>query len=101
MLKFDSKGIYCEQAGIYIDPWLPVDKALITHAHSDHARPGSRLYMCRHDTVALLKLRLGADINVSGVAYHESFYITGVTISFHPAGHIVGSAQIRLEYKGE
>jgi putative mRNA 3-end processing factor len=101
MLKFDSKGIYCEQAGIYIDPWLPVDKALITHAHSDHARPGSQLYMCHHDTVALLKLRLGADINVSGVAYHESFYMNGVTISFHPAGHIIGSAQIRLEYKGE
>lgn len=101
MLKFDSKGIYCEQAGIYIDPWLPVDKALITHAHSDHARPGSKSYLCHHDSVALLKLRLGTDINVSGVAYHESFYMNGVTISFHPAGHIVGSAQIRLEYKGE
>jgi putative mRNA 3-end processing factor len=101
MLKFDSKGIYCEQAGIYIDPWLPVDKALITHAHSDHARPGSKSYLCHHDSVALLKLRLGADINVSGVAYHESFYMNGVTISFHPAGHIIGSAQIRLEYKGE
>jgi putative mRNA 3-end processing factor len=101
MLKFDSKGIYCEQAGIYIDPWLPVDKALITHAHSDHARPGSKFYMCHNDTVSLLKLRLGADINVSGIAYHESFSINGVTISFHPAGHIIGSAQIRLEYKGE
>lgn len=101
MLKFDSKGIYCEQAGIYIDPWLPVDKALITHAHSDHARPGSKSYICHHDSVALLKLRLGADINVSGVAYYESFYVNGVTISFHPAGHIIGSAQIRLEYKGE
>lgn len=101
MLKFDSKGIYCEQAGIYIDPWLPVDKALITHAHSDHARPGSKFYMCHDDTVALLRLRLGADINVSGIAYHESFNINGVTISFHPAGHIIGSAQVRLEYKGE
>jgi putative mRNA 3-end processing factor len=101
MLKFDANGIYCEQAGIYIDPWLPVDKALITHVHSDHARPGSKSYMCHHDSVALLKLRLGADINVSGVAYHESFYVNGVTISFHPAGHIIGSAQIRLEYKGE
>jgi putative mRNA 3-end processing factor len=101
MLKFDSKGIYCEQAGLYIDPWLPVDKALITHAHSDHAKPGSKSYLCHKDSVALLRLRLGADINVSGIAYHESFYVNGVTISFHPAGHIIGSAQIRLEYKGE
>ncbi|RYZ46885.1 MAG: DNA ligase-associated DEXH box helicase, partial [Sphingobacteriales bacterium] len=101
MLKFDSKGIYCEQAGIYIDPWQPVDKALITHAHSDHARPGSKAYMSHHDSVGMLRQRLGADINVSGVAYGESFQINGVNISFHPAGHIIGSAQIRLEYKGE
>lgn len=101
MLKFDSNGIYCQQAGVYIDPWQPVDKALITHAHSDHARPGSKAYMCHNDSVALLRLRLGADINVSGVAYNEPFQINGVKISFHPAGHIIGSAQIRLEYKGE
>jgi putative mRNA 3-end processing factor len=101
MLRFDQRGIYCQQAGIYIDPWQPVDKALITHAHSDHARPGSKAYMCHTDSVALLRLRLGADIQVEGVAYNEPFTINGVTISFHPAGHIIGSAQIRLEYKGE
>jgi putative mRNA 3-end processing factor len=101
MLKFDNKGIYCAQADVYIDPWQPVKKALITHAHSDHARPGSESYLCQNDTVALLKLRLGADIEVQGIGYNESIFINGVKISFHPAGHIIGSAQIRLEYKGE
>lgn len=101
MLRFDDKGIYCEQAGIYIDPWKPVDKALITHAHSDHARAGNKAYLCHHDSVAILRLRLGADINVEGIGYGEPVYINGVTISFHPAGHIIGSAQIRLEYRGE
>lgn len=89
------------QAGIYIDPWQPVDKAVITHAHSDHARPGSHAYLCHHDTVPLLRLRLGADIQVEGLAYHEPLLINGVRISLHPAGHITGSAQVRLEYKGE
>ncbi|PSK91001.1 ligase-associated DNA damage response exonuclease [Taibaiella chishuiensis] len=101
MLRFDAKGIYCEQAGLYIDPWQPVDKALITHAHADHARPGSKAYLCHHDSVAILKLRLGADIRVEGVGYGEVFTVNGVRISLHPAGHIIGSAQIRLEYKGE
>jgi len=101
MLRFDDKGIYCEQANIYIDPWQPVEKALITHAHSDHARPGSKAYLCHNDSLALLRLRLGMDINVEGIEYGASIYINGVKISFHPAGHIIGSAQIRLEYKGE
>jgi putative mRNA 3-end processing factor len=101
MLKFDSKGIYCPQADVYIDPWEPVSKALITHAHSDHARIGSKSYLCHSDSVPLLRLRLGADIHVQGLAYNEPVVINGVTISFHPAGHIIGSAQIRLEYKGE
>ncbi|KAA5532300.1 ligase-associated DNA damage response exonuclease [Taibaiella lutea] len=101
MLRFDDKGIYCEQADIYIDPWKPVDKALITHAHSDHAYAGNKAYLCHKDSVALLRLRLGADINVEGIDYGQTVYINGVKISFHPAGHIIGSAQIRLEYNGE
>ena len=101
MLRFDDKGIYCEQADVYIDPWKPVGKALITHAHSDHAYPGNKAYLCHKDSVALLRLRLGTDINVEGVDYGQLIHINGVKISFHPAGHIIGSAQIRLEYKGE
>ncbi len=101
MLKFDSNGIFCEQAGVYIDPWKPVEKALITHGHSDHARFGSKYYLCHHLSVPILRLRLGNEINVQGINYNEPIHLNGVKISFHPAGHIIGSAQIRLEYKGE
>lgn len=101
MLKFDRYGIFCEPAGVYIDPWKPVDKAIITHAHSDHARWGSKHYLAHHQSVPVLKYRLGPDITVQGVNYGEELSINGVKISLHPAGHIIGSAQVRLEYKGE
>jgi putative mRNA 3-end processing factor len=84
---------------VYIDPWRPVDRALITHAHSDHARWGNKHYLSHHFSVPILKLRLG-DIDVQGIEYGEIVNINGVQISFHPAGHIPGSAQIRLEHKG-
>ncbi|MDB5227203.1 MAG: exonuclease of the beta-lactamase fold involved in processing [Bacteroidota bacterium] len=100
MLKFDRYGIYCEPARIYIDPWKPVERAIITHAHSDHARWGNKHYLAHHFTVPILKLRLG-DIAVQGVEYGETFTINGVQISLHPAGHIPGSAQVRLEYQGK
>lgn len=101
LMEFTAKGIYCPQADVYIDPWRPVNKALITHGHSDHSRPGSNSYLCHNLSVNILKLRLGMDIAVQGVAYDEVIYINNVAISFHPAGHIIGSAQIRLEYEGE
>ncbi len=100
LLQFTSKGIYCKQADVYIDPWKSVDKALITHGHSDHARHGHKQYLCHHHSKSILKLRLGKNINIQTVKYGESVTINGVDISFHPAGHIIGSAQIRLEYKG-
>lgn len=101
MLKFTDKGMYCQPGDFYIDPWRPVPKALITHGHSDHARWGSSAYLCHHDTKPILKLRLGAETNVESVSYGESITINGVKVSFHPAGHIIGSAQIRMEFKGE
>lgn len=101
MISFDDNGIYCAQAGIYIDPWRPVSKAIITHAHSDHARAGMNSYLAHKDAVPVLRFRLGEDINVEGREYGEQFSINGVQISLHPAGHIWGSAQVRLEYKGE
>jgi putative mRNA 3-end processing factor len=101
MLSFDDYGIYCAQAGIYIDPWKPVPKAIITHAHSDHARWGMGSYLAHELAVPVLQLRLGADINVQSVRYGEKIMLNGVQISLHPAGHIWGSAQVRLEYKGE
>lgn len=101
LLHFTKKGIYCPQADVYIDPWSPVDKAIITHAHSDHARFGSKSYLGHKKSVPILKHRLGKEINVKGVDYNESIEVNGVKISLHPSGHIPGSAQVRLEYKGE
>ncbi len=101
LLKFDPFGIYCPQADVYIDPWRPVKNAIITHAHSDHAKWGNENYLSHHLSVPILKFRLGENINVRGVEYGEAFIMNGVKISLHPAGHIPGSAQVRLEYKGE
>lgn len=101
MLTFDNKGIYCARAGLYIDPWLPVNKAIITHAHADHAHKGNKHYLCQTDTAPLLKLRLGTDISLETLAYGQQITINGVTISLHPAGHIIGSSQVRLSYKDE
>jgi len=101
MLTFNDKGIYCAQADLYIDPWMPVDKAIITHAHADHARFGSRHYLCHQDSVSLLKLRLGENNHIQALSYGQTLTINGVKISLHPAGHIIGSAQVRLSYKGE
>ena len=101
MLKFTPRGIYCVPGNFYIDPWLPVDFAVITHGHADHARPGMTKYLCHHFTVPILKSRIGEDIQVQGLNYNESLVINGVNLSLHPAGHIIGSAQVRLSYKGK
>lgn len=101
MIEFREAGIYCVPADLYIDPWQPVANAVITHAHSDHARPGMRNYLCHQLSENILRWRLGADISVQTLPYDEPLQINGVNISLHPAGHILGSAQIRLEYKGE
>lgn len=100
MIEFTSKGLYCPQGNFYIDPWLPVDKAIITHAHSDHARAGSRSYLCHHYTKPLLQLRLG-DHAYQSVEWGEPINMNGVIVSLHPAGHIIGSSQVRVEYNGE
>ena len=100
MLTFTKSGFYCQPGGFYIDPWVPVDKAIITHAHSDHARWGSRHYLCHTHTKPLLQLRLG-EISAESLEWGEPKYINGVKVSLHPAGHIIGSSQVRLEYNGE
>ncbi len=101
MLTLTSKGLYCAAGDFYIDPSGPVDRAIITHAHSDHARRGSRLYICASPGAGLLKARLGKNINVKTHEYREPFQIAGVKLSLHSAGHILGSAQVRIEYGGE
>jgi putative mRNA 3-end processing factor len=93
-------GLYCPPGDFYIDPWRPVERAVITHGHADHARWGSASYLCHRDSVAILRKRLG-EANVEGVAYGEAVDLSGVKISLHPAGHILGSAQIRVEFAGE
>jgi putative mRNA 3-end processing factor len=100
LIEFTDKGFYCPAGGFYIDPWRPVDYALITHAHSDHARWGHKHYLCHHLTKPLLELRLGPQTYQS-IGWNEPFTRNGVRISLHPAGHVIGSSQVRIEYKGE
>lgn len=101
ILDFTSKGIYCPEGKFYIDPWRPVKKALITHAHADHSRPGNQHYLAHHHSETIMRQRLGNEIQVETLDYNKSIIINGVKVSFHPAGHIPGSAQIRLEHKGK
>jgi putative mRNA 3-end processing factor len=101
LLQFNSKGIYCAAAKVYLDPWKPVDKAIISHGHADHSRWGHKQYITHTSNVAIIKHRLGQDINVSGVKWGEQFVINNVKFSLFPAGHIIGSSQIRVEHKGE
>ena len=100
LLEFTSKGIYCAQADVYLDPWRGVDKAIISHGHSDHARWGSKQYITHEINVPIIKHRLG-NISVTAIKYGEKFSMNGVQFSLHPAGHVPGSSQIRIEYKGE
>lgn len=100
LLSFTENGIYCAQADVYIDPWRPVKKALITHGHSDHARWGHRYYLCTESAMPVIRYRLG-NVNITTIAFGEEKHINGVSFQFLPAGHILGSAQIRVEYKGE
>ena len=101
LLVFSPKGIHCPIADVYIDPWRSVKKALITHGHSDHARPGHQTYVCTPLTASVLKHRLGQKIQVAELPFGQHITVNGVRISFHPAGHIPGSAQVRVEYRGE
>lgn len=101
LLRLTDKGLYCEQGDFYIDPWRPVEKAIITHAHSDHARSGHSWYLTHRLSEPIIRVRLGFSLQIETVDYYEKKTINGVSVSFHPAGHVLGSAQIRLEYKGE
>lgn len=101
LLQFTKKGIYCPRADVYIDPSAAVENAVITHAHSDHARGGSRHYFAHKLSIPILKYRLGKKITAEGSEYNQPVEVNGVKISLHPSGHIPGSAQVRLEYKGE
>lgn len=96
LLEFTKKGIYCEKGNFYIDPTSRVDYALVTHAHSDHARKGSKHYLAHKNTSAILKFRLGANIIVQEVEYGQDVNINGIKVTFFPSGHVIGSSQIRV-----
>lgn len=101
LIKFTNKGIYCEQGRFYIDPWQPVDLAVTTHGHADHVKWGNKAYLCHELTKPILHQRLGTDLVIETLPYNKQIDINGVKLSMFPAGHVIGSAQIRLEYKGE
>lgn len=101
LLRVDADGLWCEAGGFHIDPWGAVPKALITHAHSDHARPGSTNYLCSSACEPVLRRQLGSEVAIDTLPYGASRQVGDVAVSFHPAGHILGSAQIRVERHGE
>ena len=101
LLSVTENGLFCEKGGFYIDPWNPVARAVITHAHGDHATPGSGRYLTALTGERLLRSRIGDDAAIEALAYGAPLDMGGVRISLHPAGHVLGSAQVRLEARGE
>jgi len=97
MLAEHTEGLFCPAGGFHIDPWGAVERAVITHAHGDHARPGSRAYLCASPSKPLLERRLGSDATIESLPYGERLALGNISLSFHPAGHILGSAQVRIE----
>ena len=101
LLELRENGLYCAGGDFCIDPWGPVDHAVVTHAHSDHAAPGSQAYLTARAGEALLRARLGPDAAIQAADYGKVITMGGVRVSFHPAGHILGSAQVRIEHAGQ
>ncbi len=101
LITLTKEGLYCPRGGFHIDPWRAVEQAVITHAHGDHARPGSRQYHAAAPGEGLLRRRLGADTAINSVPYGSVLEFGDTKVSFHPAGHVLGSAQIRVEADGE
>ena len=93
-------GLYCPPGDFYIDPWRPVARAVLTHAHADHARRGHGAYLATAISAGVLRARLG-NISLQGLAYGEVVVMNGVRVSLHPAGHVLGSAQVRVEHAGQ
>jgi putative mRNA 3-end processing factor len=97
LIEPTDRGLYCAAGDFYIDPWRPVARAIITHAHADHARGGSERYFASTTAVPILRQRLGGGQDFRALDYGEPVSFGGVRVSLHPAGHILGSAQVRVE----
>lgn len=100
LVRLTDRGLHCAAGDFYIDPWRPVDRAVITHAHADHARRGHGRYLATRVSEGVLRQRLG-DIAFQGAEYGERITIGDARVSLHPAGHVLGSAQVRIEHRGE
>jgi putative mRNA 3-end processing factor len=100
LVSITPRGLYCDAGDFYIDPWRPVPRAVVTHLHGDHYARGCGSYLLSEDSRHIAPLRLGDDASIQPLAYGETTTMNGVTISLHPAGHILGSAQVRLEHQG-
>ena len=100
ILDLTPSGLYCSGGDFYVDPWHPVKRAVITHAHADHARGGSQQYLCAEDSKYLLQARLGPGIDIQTLKYGEVLSVNAVKVSLHPAGHILGSAQVKIDSNG-
>lgn len=101
LIQLTPAGLYCQAGDFHIDPWRPVPRAIITHAHSDHARRGSERYLTTPQGRQVLQTRLGEDAHIDVQTYGQPLSINGVQLSLHPAGHILGSAQVRVEHQGQ
>jgi putative mRNA 3-end processing factor len=101
LLSMTDRGLYCAAGDFHIDPWRPVERAVVTHAHADHARWGCGHYLAAAAGERVLRRRLGSEASIETLPWGERRDLGGVTVSFHPAGHILGSAQVRVEHRGE
>jgi putative mRNA 3-end processing factor len=101
LLQLTPRGLYCSAGDFFVDPWEPVDRAVITHAHADHARAGSGAYLAARAGEAVLRLRLGPGAAIQTAAFGENIHLLRAKVSLHPAGHILGSAQVRIEVGGQ
>lgn len=100
VLEADNRGLACPAGGFWIDPWARVDTALITHAHADHARPGMGRYHCAQPCEPLLRRRVHKNADIVSHPYGERFAVGDAKVSFHPSGHCLGAAQVRVEVNG-
>lgn len=101
LLEPTAEGLWCEAGGFHVDPWRPVANAVVTHAHADHATPGCGRYLASRRTLEIMRTRFDPDLEGEAVEWSEPRKLGACTVSLHPAGHVLGSAQVRIEHDDE